>query len=85
MNVSNIKNGSAIVSTPLVTVIKYEIGFCMLITCKDGSVIEHEPFPCNLEGMVAAISLCAEINAGKFFLKSVYSTKKESLKITGGK
>jgi hypothetical protein len=74
-----------IVNTPMVQVIKTKLGYEMLITCKDGSIIEHEPFPDKLEGMVAAISLSAEICAGKFFLSRVQSIPKQQLKITGGK
>lgn len=66
-----------IVNTPLVKVIQEESCFRMVITCKDGSVVEHEPFQPNLEGMVAAISLSAEICAGKFYLSKVVSVPKE--------
>lgn len=60
-----------IVNTPLVRVVQDRGGYSMYITCKDGTIVEHEPFPNNLEGMVAAISLSAEICAGKFFLSKV--------------
>jgi hypothetical protein len=63
-----------IVNTPLVKVFKSSNGYEMHITAKNGAIIEHEPFPSTLEGMVAAISLSAEICAGKFFLKSVLQT-----------
>jgi len=66
-----IPNGQAVVSTPLVTLIKRQNAFQMLIYCKNGSVVEHEPFPLTLEGMVAAISLSAEICAGKFYLNRI--------------
>lgn len=77
MNIQAIKMGTAIVSTPLVIVKKSKEGWSMQITCKDGSFVEHEPFPPSLEGMVAAMSLAAEICAGKFFLKGVISTPPE--------
>lgn len=70
----NIIIGTVIVNTPLVRVEKSKQGWSMFITCQDGSVIEHQPFPPSLEGMVGAISLSAEICAGKFYLKSVAST-----------
>lgn len=70
-----------IVNTPLVQVFASKNGYEMHITCKDGSVIAHQPFPPTLEGMVAAISLSAEICAGKFYLNSIVSEKQTSLKI----
>lgn len=60
-----------IVNTDLVRVIDTGKEYQMLITCKNGTVVEHEPFKRNLEGLVAAISLSAEICAGKFFLSGV--------------
>jgi hypothetical protein len=62
-----------VLDTPLVQI--HDIGTCyeMMIRTKNGSIIEHEPFPHNLEGMVAAISLSAEICAGKFYLSKVIS------------
>lgn len=65
--------GTAVVNTPLVVVKKGEHCFHMFITCKDGSLVEHEPFSGDLKGMVSAINLSAEICAGKFFLNSVIS------------
>ena len=65
------KLNQLIVDTPLVKVVYESRGTAMYITCKDGSVIEHEPFPPSLEGVVGAISLAAEICAGKFFLSIV--------------
>lgn len=67
----SIKVGTVVVNTPLVCVKKGSVGFHMYITCKDGSIIEHEPFSNDLQGMVAAISLAAEICAGKFYLNKV--------------
>lgn len=69
--------GTVIVNTPLVRVEKTKDGFSMFLNAADGSVIEHQPFPPNLEGMVAAISLSAEICAGKFYIKKVASVPKE--------
>ena len=74
-----------IVNTPLVQVIKTAAGYEMNIVCKDGSIIAHEPFPNNLEGMVAAISLSAEICAGKFYLSKVISVPECKIQIEKGK
>ena len=70
-----------IVNTPLVKVFKSNRGHEMHIATKDGTIIEHEPFPSTLEGLVAAISLSAEICAGKFYLSKVFKLREESTKI----
>ena len=74
-----------IVNTPAVIVFKSTNGYEMHITCKDGTIVEHEPFKNDLEGMVAAISLAAEICAGKFYLKCLLKPKDTILKIEGAK
>lgn len=74
-----------IVNTPLVKVFKTEKGYEMFITCKDGSVIEHEPFKNDLEGLVTALSLCAEICAGKFYLKGIAAMPKTVNKLNAPK
>lgn len=68
------------VNTPMVKVFKSSDGpegYQMHITCKDGSIVEHEPFQNNLEGLVAAISLSAEICAGKFYLSGIFLNKQK--------
>ncbi len=47
---------------------KYRV---LLLAHEDGSVIEHEPFDNNQQGLVAALLLAADVNAGKFFLRRV--------------
>ena len=66
-----------ILDTPLVQIHQTAKNYEMHICCKDGSIIEHEPFPPTLEGMVSAISLSAEICAGKFYLSKVISTPED--------
>ncbi len=68
-------NQTLIVNTPLTKVFQSARGYELHITCKSGAIIEHEPFKGDLEGMVTAISLCAEINAGKFYLAGVLPTQ----------
>lgn len=86
LNLNKISNNAAVVDTPLVKIIKRKEYFQMLIMCKDNSVIEHEPFPLTLEGLVAAISLSAEICAGKFFLNKVVVDKStQDIKMLGVK
>lgn len=74
-----------IINTPMVRVVDSGQSYQMLITCKDGTVIEHEPFPKTLEGLVAAMSLSAEICAGKFYLSKVHSNIDESKLIASRK
>lgn len=71
LDLNKLPNGTAAVDTPLVKVIKRVDRFQVYIYCKDSSIIEHEPFPLTLEGLVAAISLSAEICAGKFYLNRI--------------
>jgi hypothetical protein len=57
-----------VINTPLVNVYLTAKGYEMHLTAKSGQIIEHEPFKGDLEGLVSALSLAAEINAGKFYL-----------------
>jgi hypothetical protein len=60
-----------VLQTPMVKIfLDSTTTYYMEITCTDGSIIEHEPFK-GLEGLVAALSLSAEICAGKFMLKKL--------------
>lgn len=80
----NWKLNQLIVDTPLVKVVYESKGVAMYITCADGSIVEHNQFQPSLEGIVAAISLSAEICAGKFFLKTVVKTPvKDEAKMIG--
>lgn len=63
-----------ILNTPFVKIIKTSLHLEVTITCRDGSIIEHEPFPDNAEGLVNALSIATEICAGKFYLKRVVQT-----------
>jgi len=55
----------------------------LLIFAQDGSVIEHEPFPESVEGLVTALQIATEICAGKFFLRGI--RKDELLSINAPK
>lgn len=70
------QNRKEILLTPLVRIFQAGDMYYMEIACKDGSVIEHEPFR-GLEGLVTALSLSAEICAGKFYLSKVLYTPQE--------
>ena len=77
----NLDMKTPVVITPMVQVYKTDLHYEMTIVCRDGSIVEHEPFKNDLQGLVAALSLCAEICAGKFFLKSVKRSAKKNLEI----
>lgn len=62
--------GKKILDTPLVRIFQSS-EYRVFITMKSGTVVEHEPFPNNLMGLVAALTLATEVCAGKFFLKEV--------------
>lgn len=74
-----------VVLTPMVQVYKTHLHYEMTIVCRDGSIVEHEPFKNDLEGLVSALSLCAEICAGKFYLKSVKLSAAKKLEIESSK
>lgn len=71
LELKNIPLNTAVVETPLIKIIRKALLFQVFLFCKDGSVIEHEPFPLTLEGLVAALSLSAEVCAGKFYLNRI--------------
>ena len=60
-----------VANTPFVQVYYTNTGYEVHIKCKDGSVVEHEPFKGDLEGLVAALHLAQEVNAGKFYVTKI--------------
>jgi hypothetical protein len=75
----NWKINQKIVDTPLVTVVFEARGVAVYLVTKDGSVVEHEPFPGSVEGIVNAIHLAAEVMAGKFYLAKVVSVPEKRI------
>lgn len=65
-----------ILNTPLVKIIQTKQGYEMEIMAKDGTIIQMQPYKNDLEGLVNAVSLSAEILAGKFYPVSI---KKENV------
>lgn len=62
-----------VVNTPFIQIEMTEKGYVPHITCKDGSIIEHETFPKDPQGLVNAMILASEVCAGKFYLSKVIS------------
>lgn len=60
-----------ILNTKLVMIFKTQIEYQVLITCEDGTVIEHAPFPLDQRGLVAALDVAMNVLAGKFWLKKI--------------
>ena len=67
-----------VVNTPFIQIELTDKGYTPFITTKDGSIVEHETFPKDAQGLVNALILASEVCAGKFYLarvKSVPETK----------
>lgn len=64
------KNGT-VLDTPLVQIFEEDNQYKMLIKMSQGGILEHEPFPKNLQGLVSALQLATEILAGKFYPRRV--------------
>lgn len=47
----------------------------VFLPLQTGGVVEHEPFPRNPQGLVAALLLAADVCAGKFYLKRIVVEK----------
>ena len=56
-----------VVSTDLIKVIDNGVELVIHIKLSQGGWLEHEPMPRTLEGLVSALMLSADVNAGKFF------------------
>jgi hypothetical protein len=66
--------GEVIVNHKLVQVIlDPATGYRVFITMQRGGKVEHNPFPANNMGLVAAMQLATEVLAGKIWLSHVES------------
>lgn len=70
-----------ILNTELVKIIDSGTQYEVHIKMSKGGVLEHEPFPKNLEGLVTALQLATEICAGKFFPRGILKQKQEPIEI----
>lgn len=60
-----------ILNHPLCQIYQEESAYRVLITMSKGGVVEHEPFPGDQRGLVAAMSLAVDVLAGKIWLSHV--------------
>lgn len=58
-----------VVSTDLIKVMDNGQQYVVHIALSEGGWIEHNPFERSQQGLVAALLLAADVNAGKFWLK----------------
>lgn len=72
-----------ILNTDIVQILDNGVEYQVLIRMSKGGVIEHEPFPRTIEGLVSALQISTEVCAGKFFLKQVYEVKDEVKRLRG--
>jgi len=47
----------------------------VLIAMSDGGWLEHQPFPGDLKGLIAALDLSMNVIAGKFWVKKVHKNE----------
>lgn len=64
-----------VVDTEIIKVFLTEEGYIAHIRAQDGSVLEHQPFPGNVQGLVNALDLATQVCAGKFFLRGLAGTQ----------
>lgn len=74
-----------ILNTEIVQIYETKTEYQMLIKLSKGWVIEHNPFPRTLEGLVNALQLATEICAGKFYPMRVFQADGEIKMIGDGK
>lgn len=60
-----------ILDTPLVQIHLVNGAYEVAIAMSRGGMLEHEPFGGDQRGLVAALQLAVEVNAGKFFPRGV--------------
>lgn len=76
------KNSGTILNTPLVQIFEENDEYKVLIKMSGGGILEHEPFPKNLQGLIGALQMATECLAGKFYPKRVltgYGTHKNDV------
>lgn len=72
---TNKNNAPASYSSPLCTLTLTPQGYALAVQCESGQTVALKPFKADQSGLVAAISLIAEIEAGKFWLVGTVATQ----------
>lgn len=75
------KMSKVVLDTEIVKINDIGTEYQVLVRMSRGGVIEHEPFPKTIQGLVSAMQLATEICAGKFFPRQVVETSTPGLKI----
>ena len=68
---------STILNHQLCQILKSGDKYRLLITMHSGEVVEHQPFPGDQRGLVAAMDVATSILAGKFWLSHSLTKKVE--------
>lgn len=68
-----------VLDTDLIRIFDAEDSYQVYITAQSGAVIEHEPFPRDQRGLVAALMLATDVLAGKVWLKNVCVVHRDKL------
>lgn len=62
-----------ILNHEIVKIIQTETNYRVLIAMKNGKTLEHNPFPNDLRGFIAAMDLAINCASGKFYPMEVVS------------
>lgn len=73
--------GKLILDAELVKIYFTGNEYRVLISMSRGGMLEHEPFPGDLRGLVAAMTLATEVCAGKFFPRGVVKEEASAPKV----
>lgn len=79
------KTSKVVLDTKLIQVLDTGSEYQVLIALSRGGVIEHEPFERSQQGLVAALLLAADVNAGKFFPRRVVEAHKLEIDFKTGR
>lgn len=66
--------GKVILNHDMIKIVFTGAEYRAFLTIQEGGEVEHQPFPGNQMGLVAAMTMAVDVLAGKFWLKS-YNTK----------
>lgn len=72
------KKNKVILTHEMVRIVQTDAAYELHLCMQTGQWVEHEPFPGDQRGLVVAVSLAAEILAGKFWLRRLI-TKTEAI------
>lgn len=79
-------NGKKILDTDICQIFQDGAQYRVLIQMSNGGWIEHQPFPGDLKGLIAALDLSLNVLSGKFWVQGVFTPAqpKEAPKFLNG-